>query len=136
MGHCGNAWDTIILLKLLLWVWATQSWQATCIFGRGADDNKDKGHKNFFRSATDLNWVDSCNLFYKLQETPNPISASRSSILALHDDDFTNILEIFSENTETCRHWTQKKEEKWIMNCEQKKNTCMNTQLFEHCLIN
>ena len=97
MGHCGNAWDTIILLKLLLWVWATQSWQATCIFGRGADDNKDKGHKNFFRSATDLNWVDSCNLFYKLQETPTPISASRSSILALHDDDFTNIIEIFSE---------------------------------------
>ena len=101
MGHCGNAWDTIILLKLLLWVWATQSRQATCIFGRGADDNKDKGHKNFFRSATDLNWVDSCNLFYKLpvhvQETPTPISASRSSILALHDDDFTNIIEIFSE---------------------------------------
>ena len=45
MGHCGNAWDTIILLKLLLWVWATQSRQATCIFGRGADDNKEKGHK-------------------------------------------------------------------------------------------
>ena len=42
------------------------------------------------------------------------------------------------KNTETCRHWTQKKEEKWIMNCEQKKKTCtcMHTQLFEHCLMN
>ena len=56
--------------------------------------------KNFFRSATDLNWVNSCDLFYKLKESPTPISASRSSTLVLHENDFHNIVELFCEKYE------------------------------------
>jgi len=57
-----------------------------------------KAGQNIFQHKTEVASVEQHNIFYKLQDSPAPISSSRVDSLKLSDTDFNNIYRFFDSN--------------------------------------